>query len=105
MSERTISIVSSAQLAVETRSYFFAFTQPATTAPEVSCRSPRTTESEMVITATLTTTDSRSCKTASSPPSPESAYRESQSPAPNLQRQTQEARRPSRSESPASDPS
>src|SRR5437899_12378856 len=102
MSERTISIVSSAQLAVETRSYFFAFTQPATTAPEVSCLSPRTTESETVITATLTTTDSHSCKTASSPLSPESADRESRSPVPNLQRPTSAARKQFQSESPAS---
>src|ERR1700680_2164945 len=33
-------------------SYFFAFTQPATTAPEVSWRWPFTTEAETVITAT-----------------------------------------------------
>src|SRR6185436_17366138 len=52
MSIRTISTVSSAQLRVEISSYFFAFTQPTTTAPETSCLSPRTTESETVTTAT-----------------------------------------------------
>src|SRR6185436_4671565 len=52
MSMRTISTVSSAQLRVEISSYFFAFAQPTTTAPETSCLSPRTTESETVTTAT-----------------------------------------------------
>src|ERR671939_163399 len=47
-----MSTVSSATVVEATRSYFLAFTQPTTTAPDVSCRSPLTTESETVITVT-----------------------------------------------------
>src|SRR5690349_7680229 len=47
-----MSTVSSGTVTEEMRSYFFAFTQPTTTAPDVSWRSPATTESDTVTTAT-----------------------------------------------------